>query len=302
MKILRFLIKNAANLLFIGGGICVIFLLISIIPKTNHIVSLFQDYPAPNLQESTFTPRISTAYQAPIEESTKVIVSTNTPKISPTPPIFLDSAEATKYSWLLSHTSSPLDIAIRLTSIAEKGLSYTPLPQLTPFLFPIDSESEIVTGILKDPFLVRKAISDQSSCLRIENSGTLKLINSLDDQPDYYALPFFQNSQLCSLVLVKISGGKGTLGGWSESKGGNFPVIDFFQARTIVEIKTGEVVTTPQKLVYGKFLECLDPFSPAWEMVTISGQKYYVVARTGIDEDEKYNFVVDVYSVTEMHP
>lgn len=299
MKQSRGLIKLLIELFLIGGGIAIIIGLINFIPARQEPFSaLQQNYPAPGTQATTRASRLETAYPPPVE-LTKVPLITSTAKATPTPRVFSDPAEATKYTWMMSHTSSPSEIAARATSAAEKKQPYTPPASPTPFLFLLNSPTEIISGALSEPSLKKSA--NLQKCLRNENSRNLELIHALNAQPDYIAIPFYQNDQLCSLVLVKILGGMGTIAGWSESTGGQFPGIDSNQARTMVEVKTGVKLSSMPRLVYGKFRECPDPFSPMWETTTVEGNKYYIITRAGKNEEGKFEFSINILVESEMH-
>jgi len=284
----------------IGGGVSIIISLINFIPyRQEPFSSLQQNYPIPSIQESTHAFRLDTTYPPPAEV-TKAPLITPTTRATLTPRVFSDSAEATKYTWMMSHTSSPSEIAARITSAAEKKQPYTPPASPVPYLFWLSSKIEMVSGVLSDPSLNKS--TNLQKCLRNENSGNPELIHSLSGQPDYYAIPFYQSDQLCSLVFVKIVGSQGTIAGWSENDGGRFPGIDSNQAKTMVEIKTGEKLADSPWLVYGKYRECSDPFSPMWETITVEGQKYYVITRSGKNEEGKFEVSIHILSESEMHP
>jgi len=265
-------------------------------------------YPAP---EKILAPSINDlAYPGPTELGNQPTSSSSQPTTTPGSGLLPqateeDPAMATVWALKLRYTPSLTEIARGATEMASLSIRSTPPPTPIPIRYQIRTADDVLKAVLNHPFYGNVNISDFGPCLKAGQPGKAFFVRSLQSNlNDYYILPFFQNGEVCSVYLVGIKDGMGTVMGGGEGKGLPYtpqsPFISADQARSLVEGKTGQKVVAEPELVFQHIQEFPpDLFNPFWLVTTANGQSYYLIHNPGF-KDKPAGVVI--YNVKDVTP
>jgi len=227
------------------------------------------------------------------------------PVVTPPTPTPLDPFEATQLAAKLSYTPSAAEIAAAATEMAVKGKShYVPPPPPTPVYYPIRSDEDFARAVYNDPFF-GNLNGEFGPCLKASQPGNPVFVKSLNknEVPDYYMMAFFKEGKVCSLYLMEVKDGYGTVWGWSSGAGTQYPPVSAAEAKTLVENKTGQKVLGEPQLAFRLLWESFSSDFPFWVVSTADGQTYYVIYKIGITEaNYTEELTVNVWNANEVHP
>jgi len=213
----------------------------------------------------------------------------------------LEPDDEARIATKLAHTPSAAEIAALATETYEKSQPYSLPAQKVSSSAVVNSVSDLPQVVYQDPFYSQSG-QDFTACIQASQPGPPQFVESLGTQPGYYLLPFYQHDSLCGIALIDVDCGQGTMGGWSEARGGKFPAVNSEEAIRAVELETGQTTTGQPGLVFGSFFETPDPFSPFWKVAAADGQVFYVIGQVGIAEDGNSTLDVSVLNSMDMHP
>jgi hypothetical protein len=200
---------------------------------------------------------------------------------------------------------SPAEVGAIATFVNQKSHIPTADPRIptpTKVSFPVASAADLSQVVYHDPFI---ASSDTGlgACIQSKNSGQPQLIHSLDENPDYYLVPFFKDSHLCATALVDLNAGSGSVTAYGEAFGDQYPQVSADEAVNQVITKTGKQVMDKPILVSMKSLETGGPLDPFWQVTTTDNQVYYVIFITGrFEGSDTPETRITVLNADEIHP
>ena len=217
----------------------------------------------------------------------------------------LGPAAATQRAFYL-HTPSAAEITAAATLMAEENRiiqHLTPPPAITPFTFQVKSVADLPQVVYHDPFFGDVNAQDSGACVQAASPGSPILVHSLDQNPDYYILPFYKGATICGLAEVDLKGNLGLVGAWSNYHfGDKYPPVSSEEAVNQVTQKTHlNVIGTPL-LVFRPFQEDVNEFAPLWKVTTSNGEIYYVLGIRAMMESGEVTTTISVMNAKDMHP
>lgn len=260
-------------------------------------------YPLPITQPTLLMTGYSTDYPVP---PTVTAIATNERLISTQVHPTLSSYEAaiaTNIANKRAYTPSATEIAAMATQMYGMKQMQNLANLSTPayFTMAINSSDDFPKFVYNAPFFA----SDNpnfSTCLKFKKPGTTLRIRSLNELPDYYILPFYNDIQICGIALIDVKDGIAAAAGWSRIKeGGKFPSLEAEEAAKQVILRTGKKVTENPILVAHGFLETNDLFNPKWQVKTEDGETYIVINYSGPTDEGTFISVIEVLNMKELH-
>jgi hypothetical protein len=297
MKKLSTLLKILVGLAISGSGLFALILFMSG-TSPSRPGSAHAGYPAPvdksNGQQLT-------GYPAPDKNGTSTpSKSAISVQVTPTPLSKEDALRATRIAEKVQYVPSAKELA---TAAADeermhKVMALT-LPPVIDHSYPISSVEDLPQVVYNYPLSEDRPYIP---CIRAKEPGSPIFLKSIDKSPDYYMIPFFKNSQLCALAIVRWQNGLGRLSSIMPSD--RFFFVDASEAINRVEQASGKKVTGTPILVQGQFRESFDPVTPFWQVTTTDGQIYYVITRLGgqIETNTFVETTTTVIKAEDMHP
>jgi hypothetical protein len=219
---------------------------------------------------------------------------------TPTPLSKEDALSATQIAKKVQYTPSAMELATGAAAEQMKRKAMvTPLSPVIDHSYPINSVEDLPQVIYNYPLNEDRPYMP---CISAKEPGTPIFLKSIDQSPDYYMIPFFKDSQLCALAIVRWQDGLGRLSSIMPSD--RFFFLEASEAITRVEQASGKKVTGTPILVQGKFQGSYDPVTPFWQVTTSDGQIYYVITRPGgqIEANTTIETVTTVIKAEDMHP
>jgi hypothetical protein len=275
---------------FVGGILLLIFIMNELIPIQPGVNGQLPGYQPPQDQPVSQTaPPVNPQTAYPVPRT-----------ITPRSPM-----DATRRAFDL-RTPSASEISAGATFMANKlqvAQNYTPQPAITPFTYPVNSIEDLPQVVYHDPFYGNVNSYDFGACIQAASPGFPLLIHSLDQYPDYYIIPFYEDSIICGLAMVCIKDNQGLVGGWSNYHfGDKYPPVSAEEAINQVMLNLNQNVIDMPILVFRAFQETSDPFVPLWKVTTSDGEVYYVLGIRIMMESGEVKTTITVMNANDMHP
>jgi hypothetical protein len=180
---------------------------------------------------------------------------------------------------------------IAKATAAAMGAKHTPQPTQ---LYSITSSQDVINIVLNDPgFQANLDDPIFGPYSKGAAPGDPTFVKSISPNKwDYYLVPFYKDSKLSGLAIVRVKDGEGRMGGWRNASGEDFPPITATEAKSLVEAKGVTIIEEP-RLVFQPLRENSAETVPFWEARTTEGTTFYVIRILGATK---------VYRADEVHP